>query len=84
MPISKAKKALMSLKNRVLSFEYFEEEIKRANAEATYADSIKCKNDIKTLIEAYEKQVSLNKVLNKRVCTQRGQLKVLYRKDKQQ
>lgn len=86
MPISKAKKALIALKERVVSFEYFEEEVKRTNDEDTFADSIKCKNDIKILIEAYEKQVALNRTLNKKVCAQRGQLNVLYkrRKDKQQ
>ena len=84
MSISKAKKALIALKERVASFEYFEEEIKNTNSEKVYEDSIRCKDDIKTLVEAYEKQVGLNKILNKKVCAQRGQLKVLYRKGKQQ
>ncbi len=84
MSISKAKKALISLKERVAYFECFEEEIKNKNNEEEYQDSIKCKNEIKTLVEAYEKQVALNRILNSRVCAQRGQLKVLYRKDKQQ
>lgn len=82
MSISKANKTLRALKERVDTVELNGDMIQRAFGEETYQETVKLKDEIKTLIESYEKQVDLNKRLNKKVVAQRGILKVLQRKEK--
>ncbi len=84
MALSKANKALKALKERIETVELNGDMIQKAIGEETYKETIKCKDEIKTLVEAYEIQVENNKRLNKKVKAQRGQLKVLNREKKVQ
>lgn len=82
MGMSKAQKALLKLKLRVETVECHAEAVKNWMDESKFNSMMNCKEEIKTLIEAYEKQVENNKRLNKKVVAQRGQLKVLNRQKK--
>lgn len=76
--MSKTKKALRSLKRRIEAVEeYFE--LKHI-CDEKHIETLKCKDEIKILVEAYEKQIELNKKQNIKIKNQRGMLKVLQQK----
>lgn len=71
MGLSKAKKAIIKLKQRVETVEMNKDMIERAVGKESAEETLKCVDEIKTFLEAYEKQVELNKILNKKVVNQR-------------
>lgn len=77
---SKAKKALKALKQRVETIEMNADMIERAVGRETTEETIKCKDEIKTLIEAYESQIELNKKQNIKIKNQRAILRKLQQK----
>lgn len=82
MSLSKAKKALRALKERVDTVELNGDMIQRASGEEIYQETVKLKDEIKILVEAYEKQVDNNKILNKKIRSQRVHLRILEMKNK--
>ncbi len=80
MGISKIKKALKSLKQRVKTTEDNLIFLRNKTTDELYQETLKCKDEIKTLIGAYEKQIELNKRQNIKIKNQRGMLKALLRK----
>lgn len=78
---SKAKKALIALKRKVETVEMNADMIERAVGRETIEETIKCKDEIKTLIEAYESQIDLNKKQNIKIKNQRAILKALQQKN---
>ena len=80
MSMSKTKKALLDLKYRVKIFEEnLEFECEGASGQEV-VEALKINDEIKKLIEAYEKQIGLNKKQNIKIKNQRGILKVLQEK----
>lgn len=80
MGISKTKKALKSLKQRVKTTEDNLIFLRNKATDELYQETVKCKDEIKTLIQAYENQIELNKRQNIKIKNQRGMLKALLRK----
>ncbi len=80
MGISKTHKALISLKQRVKNTESNLLFLRNNTTDELYQETVKCTNEIKILIESYEKQIELNKKQNIKIKNQRGILKVLQRK----
>ena len=78
---SKAKKALKALKQRIETIEMNADMIERAVGRETTEETIKCKDEIKTLVEAYESQIELNKKQNIKIKNQRAILKTLQQKN---
>lgn len=77
---SKAKKALKALKQRIETIEMNADMIEKAVGRETTEETIKCKDEIKTLVEAYESQIELNKNQNIKIKNQRAILKALQQK----
>lgn len=80
MGISKTKKALISLRQRVETTENNLIFLRNKATDELYQETVKCKDEIKTLIQAYENQIELNKRQNIKIKNQRGMLKALLRK----
>lgn len=80
MGISKTKKALKSLKQRVKTTENNLIFLRNKATDELYQETVKCKDEIKTLIPAYENQIELNKRQNMKIKNQRGMLRALLRK----
>lgn len=80
MGLSKTRKILNNLKQRVVAVEINFELEKNKMISEVYTETVKCKDEIKTLIEAYEKQIELNKKQNIKIKNQRRILKVLQQK----
>lgn len=80
MSMSKTKKVLKALQQRVDTVELNGDMIEKAIGKESYEQTIICKDEIKTLLEAYKNLQIQVKNLNKKVSSQRGQLKVFYKK----
>lgn len=87
MGVSKAKKAITALWNRVNAVEENGDMIKRALGEETYLETKKCSDEIRAILEAYEKQKEL--VITSRrkdrikILNQRNKIKQLEEKIRQ-
>lgn len=81
MGMPKTKKAIKALKERVDTVEMNKDLIERAVGKESAEETIKCKEEIKTLLEAYDRQSEQIKKLNKKVACQKGQLKVFQKKN---
>lgn len=77
---SKAKKALKALRQRIETIEMNADMIERAVGKETTEETLKCKDEIKALVEAFEKQIELNKKQNIKIKNQRAILKTLQQK----
>lgn len=78
--MKKIQKVLESLKNRIDTVELNGDLIEKAIGRESYLETLKIKDELKILVEAYENQREQVEILNKKVMHQKGQLKVLYRK----
>jgi len=81
MGMSKTKKAIVALQERVNTIELNGDMIEKALGKEQYEATVKCKDEIKTLLEAYEKQKEFtrNTIKNARtkVLNQRNTIKML-------
>lgn len=77
MGLSKTKKALKNLKQRVENTERNLKILEPLKPTAWYEESIEFVNELKTLIEAYEEQIELNKKQNIKIRNQKGFLRAL-------
>lgn len=80
MGSSKTRKALVALKDRVKIVEENLEFKNNVIYGKEVVEALKVKDEIKILIEAYEKQIELNKKQNIKIKNQRGMLRVLQQK----
>lgn len=80
MGMSKGKKAYRALQERVNTVELNTDLIKRAVGEESFLATVKCKDEIKEILLFCDRQAEQIRALNKKVCSQRGQIKVLRRK----
>ena len=80
MGSSKTRKALADLKYRVKIVEENLEFKSNVIYGKEVVETLKVKDEIKILIEAYEKQIELNKKQNIKIKNQRGLLRVLQQK----
>lgn len=80
MSKSDTKKALKALQQRVETVELNGDMIEKAIGKESYEQTVKCKDEIKTVLEGYKRLQTQVRNLNKRVSSQRGQLKVFYKK----
>ncbi len=80
MSKSDTKKALEALQQRVETVELNGDMIEKAIGKESYEQTVKCKDEIKTVLEGYKRLQTQVKNLNKRVSSQKGQLKVFYKK----
>lgn len=81
MGISKAKKAIIALRERVNTVETNGDLIQKAVSEEDWKATKQCAEEIKTLLEAYERQGKQINDLSKKVACQKGQLKVFQKKN---
>lgn len=82
MSKSKTKKTIEALQDRVNTIELNGDMIEKAIGRGAFEQTLKCSNEIKTLIEAYAKQIELNKKMNIKIKTQRNELIKLKNKRK--
>lgn len=80
MSLSKSRKAYRALQERVNTVELNEDLIKKAIGEESFLATVKCKDEIKEILLLCDRQAEQIRALNKRVCAQRGQIKILRRK----
>lgn len=73
-------KALRNLKRRTNNTKNNLEWLKSNATEEAYQDTIKCANEIDTVIQAYERQIELNKKMNLKIIHQKGMLRALQQK----
>lgn len=81
MGMSKTKKAIIALQERVNTIELNGDMIEKALGKESYEETVKCKDEIKTLLETYEKQSEFirNTIRNakKKILNQRNTIKML-------
>lgn len=81
MGMSKTKKAIIALQERVNTVELNGDMIEKALGKEQYEATVKCKDEIKTLLKAYDKQKEFtrNTIKNARtkVLNQRNTIKML-------
>lgn len=82
MSKSETKKKIKALRERVETVEMNEDLMRRALSEDSWKETVKCKDEIKALLGAYDKQMELNRYMNKRIVKQRNLIGALQRKDR--
>ena len=83
MGMTKTKKAIFRLQERVNTVEENGDLIKKAVGEESWAETKKVSDDIKIVLEDYFRREQQVKSLNKKVAHQKGILKVLQKRNTQ-
>lgn len=83
MSKTKTEKAIIALQRRVETVEISGDMLARALSPEDYEETVKCAQEIKTLLTAHEQQNKSVKQLNKKVVCQKAQIKGLLKKEVQ-